>query len=973
MTPTSRFTCGAFSLCLCVSVAALSPAADIDEFRVKREQVFEFAQRPQVTRRGDRVEVRFETKGLCDVTVAVEEAGGKIVRHLACGVLGANAPAPFQSAPAHANARKQVVVWDGKDDFGAYVDDKDRITIRVSLGLNPRFERTLFWSPQKRVSVFPPLVAPAPEGVYVFEGMGADHLRLFDHQGNYVRTVYPFPAAKVERVAGLSWFAFPQDNARLPLKVGHYQSTLFQSGDNALGGVMRPSHPPAHGLSGRAGTAFAVRQGRVALAAYRVSRFNTDGTAGPAPLTGPRTRLTQEYGGGMNWRPAPHEVFPTSAALSPDAKTLYLAGYTWDKWPQDGWYDWWHCLGGVQTLPLDGADSPSVFVGNLAEKGHGTDNQHFRCALSVAVDDRGRVYVCDYWNDRIQVYAPDAKFLKTIPVSKPVQAVIHQRTGEIYVFSWPLGNQFVEDREMTIPASLTRIKSFDDPVRVDAVPLEGYGGRAARGGHLIRAALDTWTDPPTIWITGGVPRAPEMGGGFAKENAGWERAGLRLHAVQDGRLRVVKDFGKEAKDAVVRVAPPCFFRQRLYVNPATGRLYLAEDLGFSKSFKDVVEIDPESGRTRQVDLPFDAEDLAFDLKGLAYLRTLSLLVRYDPNGWKEVPFDYGEERKSVGTSWSGDGRRTWATAGIPLHSATLWHHGGMSVSAGGHIVVACTASGDIEDRAASSGGGGFAYRGGEDALKEGKPYKPVLYPGRVIPNKGAIIHIWDEHGRTIREDVVPGLSNCDGTYIDKDDSVYVMSAQRRVLDGKPYFNTKTGTLMKFRPGTGRILSASDRARIPLAEGDKPKRPPDLTDPAWAVNAEWLYGGVDFAPTHDNICACSNARFTLDYFARSFAPELRHYTVAVLDANGNLILRVGRYGNVDDGVPLVSDQRSAVSSQPEGRRLGGDEVALFYAPYVASHTDHRLFIADPGNARVVSVKLDYHTNERVALVDVKDRS
>jgi hypothetical protein len=42
-----------------------------------------------------------------------------------------------------------------------------------------------------------------------------------------------------------------------------------------------------------------------------------------------------------------------------------------------------------------------------------------------------------------------------------------------------------------------------------------------------------------------------------------------------------------------------------------------------------------------------------------------------------------------------------------------------------------------------------------------------------------------------------------------------------------------------------------------------------------------------------------------------------------------------------------------------------------ACYVATHTDHRLYIADAGNARIVSVLLTYHTTERVPLKDVED--
>ena len=85
-------------------------------------------------------------------------------------------------------------------------------------------------------------------------------------------------------------------------------------------------------------------------------------------------------------------------------------------------------------------------------------------------------------------------------------------------------------------------------------------------------------------------------------------------------------------------------------------------------------------------------------------------------------------------------------------------------------------------------------------------------------------------------------------------------------------------------------------------------------------------------------------------------------VAVLDSAGNLILRVGRCGNADDGKPLIADGGS-----PAARSIGGDEVALFHALYVGVDTDRRLFIADQGNARIVSVKLGYYQSEKVPLV------
>ena len=139
---------------------------------------------------------------------------------------------------------------------------------------------------------------------------------------------------------------------------------------------------------------------------------------------------------------------------------------------------------------------------------------------------------------------------------------------------------------------------------------------------------------------------------------------------------------------------------------------------------------------------------------------------------------------------------------------------------------------------------------------------------------------------------------------------------------------------------------------------------------WIEGAEWMYGGVGYAGFNSSHagggCACWFSRFCLDSFARSIAPEPQIFSVAVLDSAGNLITRIGRFGNADDGKPLVG---SAELKSPNS--LGGDEVGLFYACYVGTHTDRRIFISDVGNGRILSVKLGYYQEERVAMKDVPD--
>ena len=118
-------------------LASAASALEMDRLKVQRKEVFEFTERPKVTCEGDKVTIAFSSKGFCDATVAIEDAEGRIIRHLASGVIGDNAPPTFRS-----KSLKQTVVWDGKNDKGEYVDDKNSLAARVSLGLKAYFARS---------------------------------------------------------------------------------------------------------------------------------------------------------------------------------------------------------------------------------------------------------------------------------------------------------------------------------------------------------------------------------------------------------------------------------------------------------------------------------------------------------------------------------------------------------------------------------------------------------------------------------------------------------------------------------------------------------------------------------------------------------------------------------------------------------------------------------------------------------------
>lgn len=908
-----------FLLIATFSFASLSVHASlVEELKPKREQTYAFTQKPSVTRNGDRVTIAFESKAFCDVTVVVEDAEGKIVRHLASGVLGPNAPSPFKK-----NSKKQTLVWNGKDDFGTYLDNKERYAVRVSLGLKPRFEKTLFWHPKKRNGVGRnPLFVPQPEGVYVYEGDGVEQIRLFDHDGKYVRTVYPFPAAKLRDVKGLGWQTLP-DGVKVPEKIGYWSSTFL------TGGLARTDTSPGDSAHG-----FAVHRGRIAVIAEKLSRLGTDGSSGGFALYGPdMTKMPHK-------RKVKEGFQPKSAAFSPDGKYLYLTGYY-----QNTEHRIHGCYGpsyafnhGVYRMAFEDDKPPALWQGDVAA---GKDDKHFDLPTSVAVDKKGRVYVADSRNGRVQIFSEKGELLKSVPAKAATVVQLHHNTGEIYVFCWP--SNFHADAK----ARLAVFGAFDDPALQYEVPLplnlRSRGWRSDESAY--RAAVDSWVDPPRIWL---VPSD------FFGRGASLKRASIHIYALKDRKLVLRERFADQVEKSGIRLRSATMARQRLYVDPRSGDLYVAEgQCGVGKAFTTVVRIRPDTGKCKEIELPISPEEMAIDAQGHAYLRTTEAVVRYDIRSWREVPFDYGEERK---TQFASGCKGGWQIAllHLPSQKPVYWHQQGMDVNFQGDLAVFCV------NRK-------FKWRprdGRRDVAVEARPYVPRQYPGR--HNYGEL-HVYDKHGKPKIQDAIGGIPDGHGTFIDQHGDLYILVRGPRVWGkNKQVYAPLTGTIIKFKPGKGRFLSSSS-AKIPLDQANRPKRPPDLRmgylGDVWVEGHEWMYSGIGYARAGP--CQCWNCRFVVDYLGRSFAPENLRSQVAVLDTNGNLITRIGRYGNVEDGKATDPGTREP----PLARSTGGDEVAMMYANYVGTHTDRRLFIADTGNLRILSVKLGYHEEAKVALREV----
>jgi hypothetical protein len=576
----------------------------------------------------------------------------------------------------------------------------------------------------------------------------------------------------------------------------------------------------------------------------------------------------------------------------------------------------------------------------------------------VDCDGLGRVYVADYLNDRIQIYDPRGKHLKSIPVKRPARINVNRRNGEIFVFSWRVDSARLaksKERKKSVPARLTHLGPMERPEEkaVYAMPSKGWMSNT-------RAEVDLHVKPFAVWLTFGHSGRQGTGTGRdAWRQYAYQNMQVRRLVPKDKELVQVRDFNEDARKAIKQIRPPRHGRQRLYVNPADGCLYVGEQYyphpEHIKSFKELIRIDPSTGRCKIVKLPFDAEDMAFDAVGHAYLRTENFVARYDARTWREVPFDYGEERAGVGYHFRGASTVSAlvAAGGKGAASSQL---GGMGVSPRGDVAVSFFLGGRAKSRkdAANVHASGLSN------------YHPRIFPGRATQ---WLIHVWDRHGKLVAEDALPGVTRLNDVEVDAKRNVYALAKGHASAAGKRKINPFSMTLIKAKAGTARVLS-SKRTPLPLPEAQRPKRKPDLVGSlpgawdgvkAWVEGAEWLYSGAGIDSKH-TACHCeANSQFALDYFGRSFLSEVHRFGLVAVDPNGNTILRIGRYGNVEDGMPLVKEGGPA-----NPRSIGGDEIALISPKFIATDSDRRLFVADIGNQRILSVKLGYHAEERIGL-------
>jgi hypothetical protein len=383
--------CAAATILGAATVSAAEPAAPP-----------KFTTKPTAAKAGDKVKIEFSVDRETDVAVFIENGGGKVVRHLVAGVLGKNPPAPLKPGLA------QSVEWDGLADYGKPAGSGP-FKVRVSLGLAPTFDKSMFSEPQNLLGLN--ALATGPDGALYTKGGGWDggmgpgtDIRVYSREGKYLRTIAPFPAGlEFERV---SEFGTIKTGEKEYIPYVHNLSTYSY-------------HPvDLHGL--RLSQMDVDAEGRLFILAKGSQVCVLDGQGGvPAGWS--------FAGKGLRGPTAPKLGDGGFLALGSDGRRVLLCGLPGGP-------------GGKTSLPAvlwtDAKDRgpAQLLCGSTTKEGSG--DGELKDPQGLCSDGKGNLLVADRGNGRVCVFAEaDGKFLASFPAPAADKVRVDPRTGAVYVLT----------------------------------------------------------------------------------------------------------------------------------------------------------------------------------------------------------------------------------------------------------------------------------------------------------------------------------------------------------------------------------------------------------------------------------------------------------------------------------------------------------------------------------------------------------
>jgi len=452
--------------------AAAAPAGEV-----------RFAQEPTASKDGDATRIRFRLAVPADVEVAVLDAGGKVVRHLAAGVLGGEEAPPNPLRPGLA----QDLSWDHKDDLGRPARGGP-FRIRVRSGMSVEFGRIIGASPYTGNVTDTPYRAPL-NGIAVDErgdlyvklmssigshgnsGLWPWHVRKIEKSGTYVRTILPYPPSTDPAKASGFTLLDTGDAAFTPANQNSLYPVFYVFGDEILPRVV-------------AGELVFVNSRSRELSFFKLDGSNALRTV---PMWPADAKLNCPV-----W-------LNIQVAISADGKYAYysnVAGTAYDgktpsdidsRWPQGRIYRHDLTRRGSEPRRFFDLDLPD-FEKEKYWMPSAWDKK--TAAAGIDVDARGNVLVCDLVRQEVVEISPEGKKLSSTPVPWPDKVLAARKSGTIYVISRRVSRGYLQ------PAEVIEVNGRGAEARIAArLQLPGSVGGAF--------AIDETSAPPVLWLAGG--------------------------------------------------------------------------------------------------------------------------------------------------------------------------------------------------------------------------------------------------------------------------------------------------------------------------------------------------------------------------------------------------------------------------------------------------------------------------------------
>ncbi len=853
----------------------------------------QFTAKPTATKAGDKVTIAFTVSAPTDVEVAVLDSAGKVVRHLAAGVLGGKKPPPEPLKPGLA----QTLEWDGKDDFGQPPPSTIHpppFKVRVRAGMGAKLGRFIAQDPYVFGGV-DRMVVGDDGNLYISGFWGPANmcqktLRVFNPEGKFLKTLLPFPA---DLPAGAMKEVARWDEAA---KTWHPRN-LDVLNPNFYGNIGQ-----LVGVSKEAGIVMVSRDGGVC-------RLDLKGRVpGTALSTGQKPWPVFDHKNGENdhyGHPYYHQGGPTIFTASPDGKYLYLTGpYQNMKEKPKQLSDKFPPFGGVFRMKLDGRDEMQLFatIPATADGPWSKDGARNYNASGpvhgVAVDPKGNVYVTDRERNRVVVFDEAGKEIGEITVKNPDQVAVHPKTGAIYVI-----RRFCNGW-CTHSMVLDKFRNFDK----GAVPTASFA--KFHRNNAPQMAVTVSGDKTVLWLAGAatddtkLPDRETPKGLMALEDKGAEFA---VMPVKYGpKPEAQSDFARIAADPL---------REEIYVSNGENLIYRYNgETG-------------EGGLLKKDGKVFNAPDLSVGYDGLLYVRSgagysgpLERLTRdlapapFSATGTNKLYDIYGRYgigfcEKGVGVGPDGKVYDCWMYD-FAKYFVSGWAPDGMPLK-------------------------------GKYMAEKMKSSKPVWTE----------VKLPDE--RKIASAIIgPVPSDDGGIRVDLKGNIYVGMrllpkgyAPPAGFEKAPDYLGFTGSVVKFRPDGGAVLgiadSKSEDAAAPRLETTK--------------NGVTIEGGLAMYPGvapfsgggyggNTSCCVCRVSRFDLDSYGRLALPNVVSTSVTMVDNAGNPICEIGNYGNFDSQyVPPDAKDGKPVVATPD--------IPMCW-PTGAGLTEKALYVCDTYNRRVV---------------------